>query len=216
MLEKAKGGGLIIRTSHIMILNTDSLIKKVCGSNEKFKILSIESKGYGFRSSNITISALFPFDTGSQGDDPHYSYLEPLLDEIYHLRDYKYSFHSHPWSEDLPPLFRKYGQFVLDNRRHGIIDCKIYDRDPRGNDMSVISIWETGLGQAYTGEWGTVTNRSRYGSFYSEPDENGQCKLIDRQNANDFRSHGKQFKNIPMIVYMYIRTTVCRIKILLW
>ena len=137
------------------------------------------------------ISALFPFDTGSHGDDPHYSYLEPLLDEIYQLRDYRYSFHSHPWSEDLPPYFRKYGQYVSDNRRHGIIVCKDYDRDPRGNDMSVMSIWETGLGKAYTGEWGTVTNRSSYGSFFGEADDKGQFPAIHRQNVNDFRSHGE-------------------------
>ena len=78
----------------------------------------------------------------------------------------------------------------MDNRRHGIIDTRVYDRDPRGNDMSVMSIWETGLGQAYTGEWGTVTNRASYGSFYGEADKNGHYPAIHRQNVNDFRSHG--------------------------
>ena len=116
--------------------------------------------------------------------------MNELLDEIYSLRDYKYTLRSHPWSEDLPAYFRKHGQFVSENRRHGLINCQEYDRDPRGNDMSCISAWGTGLGKAYTGEWGLVTNRSSYGSWYSEPDTNGRHNLISRQNANEFRLHG--------------------------
>ena len=135
--------------------------------------------------------AILPFQAYPSQITSEYGYLESFLDEVYQLRDYKYSFHSHPWSGDLPTYFRKYGQFVSDNRRHGIINCAEYDRDPRGSDMSCISAWGTGLGKAYTGEWGVVTNRSTFGSWYSEADANGQYHLIHRQNANDFRLHGK-------------------------
>ena len=113
-----------------------------------------------------------------------------MLNTIYHLRGYNYSFHGVPWSEDYPVYFRNYRGFILDNRRHQIITCEEYDQDPQGNNMAIISGTGTGLGLSFEGEWGVVTNRCEYGSYRGEKTNGGQYPIIVRKSIADFPENG--------------------------
>ena len=110
---------------------------------------------------------------------------------IEELRGYEYSIVTAPWTGHLPVYFRHFRGFISDNRKHDIIDCDVYDQDPLINDMAVISVWGTGLGLSYKDEWGTVTNRCRFGSFRGEQKPNGSYPLIVRKSVSDFPAHGK-------------------------
>ena len=70
-------------------------------------------------------------------DGVKFGYAKQTLAVIYELRGYNYELESVQWGQHFPVYFRNHREFLLDNRRHDIIDCSTYDRDPMGNDNSV-------------------------------------------------------------------------------
>ena len=115
-----------------------------------------------------------------------YPYLRQTLVQLYNVRDYSYNLEEQPYPDEYPNIFRGFRGLLLDNRRHDVISCEEYDADPLVDDMSVISVWGTGEGLSFRGEWGVVTNRCRYGSFRGEPNENGEYPVVVRKNVLDF------------------------------
>ena len=107
------------------------------------------------------------------------------------VRDHAYDIQKTRHGGHYPVYFRHYRGFHMDNRRHEEIDCETYDTDPMGNDLAVIAIWGTGLGKSYKGNWGTVTNRCRFGSYRGEQNTRGRYSLIIRKSVKDFPEHGK-------------------------
>ena len=128
-------------------------------------------------------------------DEAAINYLGMFLEELYIMRDYNYRPSVLTWNENYPIYFRNYRGFVLDNRRHKLLsNCEEYDQDPLIEDLSIMSSWGTGEGISYTGEWGIVTNRAKFGSFFSEKDSKGNYSIIGRQNVNAFPDHGTLLK----------------------
>ena len=125
----------------------------------------------------------------------NYPYLQGVLEVLYDVRKYSFTFHDIPHIPQFPVYFRQHNEFISDNRKHEIIDCETYDQDPMTNDNSCLSIWGTGLGVSYTGEWGTVTNRSQFGSFRGEINSNGEYPVIIRKSVQDFPEHGNVNSN---------------------
>ena len=110
---------------------------------------------------------------------------------IYDAREYSYNLEDQPLPDDYPPYFRNFRGILIDNRRHEVINCDVYDADPLVDDLSVISAWGTGEGLSYRGQWGIVTNRCQYGSYRGERDPYGNYPVIIRKNIVDYPEHGE-------------------------
>ena len=110
------------------------------------------------------------------------SYSKRLLELISDIREYEYDLCVGQWSADYPAIFRAHHPLRISNQRHQLVDCQTIDRDPLSDDLRVISGWGTDLGVDFQGNYGVVSNRSRFGQyFHPDLDENGQPKVIKRQ-----------------------------------
>ena len=113
---------------------------------------------------------------------PSTSYSQRLLEQISLVRDYDYDIRVGVWNGDLPALFRAHHPLRISNQRHKLVTCDTIDKDPMTDDMSVLCGWGTGLGVDFQGNYGVVTNRSRFSQyFHPKLDSTGQIKVICRE-----------------------------------
>ena len=114
------------------------------------------------------------------------------MNEISQIRGYEYDLLLGVWSADFPALFRTHSPMRIPNQRHMLISCADIDKDPKLNDLAILSGWGTGLGVDFQGQIGVVTNRSRFSQYYyPQLDSNGKPRTITRQYIGNASHLGK-------------------------
>ena len=113
------------------------------------------------------------------------------MERIHKLRGYEYDLRVGQWTGDFPSVFRAHHPMRIANQRHMLVNCDTVDKDPLVDDMAVISGCGTDLGIDFQGQYGVVTNRSRFSQYYHPRlDERGQPVVIVRKYVGNAREYG--------------------------
>ena len=136
--------------------------------------------------------AVILFDKVDCENEPVYSAV--IMQKIHEKRDYDFDLRVGIWTGDLPAVFRAHHPLRISNQRHMLVDIDTIDKDPLIDDMGVISGYGTGLGVDFQGQYGVVTNRSRFSQYFHPVlDSKGKPVTIVRQYIGKTTGLGKLF-----------------------
>ena len=137
-----------------------------------------------------------PFDKS-----PVYTMLEKLISD----RDYTFHLDVAKWTGDYPSIFRSVYPLRISNQRHVLVDCEKIDKDPKIEDMTVMSACGTGYGVTYDGQLGIVSHGAPYGSYFlPKRDKDGVPVIVERQYTGDNPDKGNPIRNIHLFNYYLV------------
>ena len=116
-----------------------------------------------------------------------------LLGMVRRDRNYEFDLRIAQWRGDHPSYFRSKHPIRIPNQRHVLVDCDKIDKDPKIEDLSVLSACGTGFGVTFDGKLGIVSHGSSYGGYFlNETDEKGFPKSVQRSYTGDHPEKGKE------------------------